>query len=179
MAELGLRRDLLPPLHEPGAALGTVRGVAGVDGLAVVAAASHDTASAVAGTPLLAGRRAVYISCGTWALVGCEVPSAVTTPAALAANVTNELGVGGRIRLLKNVTGLWLLEQCRDTWRRRGEPADLATLLAGAADEAGRRRGRSRRPGPGRGHGDARRASPRRAARSANACRRRRRRSRG
>ena len=101
--------------------------------------ASHDTTSAVAGTPLLRpGRHAVYISCGTWALVGCEVPSAVTTPAALAANVTNELGVGGRIRLLKNVTGLWLLEQCRDTWRRRGEPADLATLLAEqAADEAG------------------------------------------
>ena len=137
VAELGVRRDLLPPLHAPGAALGSVRGVAGVDGLAVVAAASHDTASAVAGTPLLAGRRAVYISCGTWALVGCEVASAITTPAALAANVTNELGVGGRIRLLKNVTGLWLLEQCRDAWRRRGEPADLATLLAGAADEAG------------------------------------------
>ena len=70
-SSLGLRRDLLPALHEPGTVLGRVRGIDPiVDGLAVVAAASHDTASAVAGTPLPADGRGAYISCGTWSLVG-------------------------------------------------------------------------------------------------------------
>src|SRR5262249_29885415 len=88
--ELDLRADLLPPLHEPGTSLGSVIGVdRSVDGLDVIAAASHDTASAVAGTPL-GGDGSIYISCGTWALVGCELSRPVTTEAALAANVTNE-----------------------------------------------------------------------------------------
>ena len=104
---VGLRRDLLPDLHEPGAELGTVRGFdSTVDGVRVVAAASHDTASAVAGTPLGSDRTGIYISCGTWSLVGCELPAPVVTPEALAANVTNELGVDGTVRLLKNVHGV-------------------------------------------------------------------------
>ena len=93
---LELRRDVLPDLHEPGSELGLVRGIdPAVDGLPVIAAASHDTACAVAGTPLRDATTDVYISCGTWALVGCELPAPVTTDAALAANVTNELGVEG------------------------------------------------------------------------------------
>ena len=116
VALLGLRRDLLPELHEPGTPLGALAGMGpGVDGLPVVAAASHDTASAVAGTPLRRDRPAVYVSCGTWSLVGCELPGPVTSTEAQAANVTNELGVDGTVRLLKNVTGLWLLEECRRT----------------------------------------------------------------
>ena len=71
VAAARLRRDLLPPLHEPGAVLGTTAG-----GVPVVAVASHDTASAVAGTPLRPGSSDVYISCGTWALVGCELAGA-------------------------------------------------------------------------------------------------------
>ena len=118
---LELRRDLLPDLHEPGAELGVVRRIdPAVNGLRVIAAASHDTASAVAGTPLRDASTDVYISCGTWALVGCELPAPVTTDAALAANVTNELGVEGSVRLLKNVTGLWLLEECRRRWSADG-----------------------------------------------------------
>jgi rhamnulokinase len=134
VAELGLRRDLLPGLHEPGTDLGTVRGVGpSVDGLQVVAAASHDTASAVAGVPLRPDRQAVYISCGTWSLVGCEVASPITSREAMSANVTNELGVNGTVRLLKNVTGLWLLEECRRTWSTRGRPTDAADLVTVAA----------------------------------------------
>ena len=133
VAELGLRRDMLPVLHEPGAELGTVRGIGGeVDGLPVIAAASHDTASAVAGVPLRPDRRGVYISCGTWSLVGCEVVAPNTSSEALHANVTNELGVNGTVRLLKNVTGLWLLEECRRTWAARGRPITAAELTAAA-----------------------------------------------
>jgi rhamnulokinase len=130
---LDLRRDVLPDLHEPGTPLGAVAGVdRRVDGLPVVAAASHDTASAVAGTPLREGGSDVYISCGTWALVGCERSAPVTTAEALAANVTNELGVDGSIRLLKNVTGLWLLEECRRWWEAHGDTSRAGELVAAA-----------------------------------------------
>ena len=149
VAELGLRRDVLPVLHEPGAELGTVRGIdAAVDGLQVIAAASHDTASAVAGVPLRPDRRGVYISCGTWSLVGCEIAVPITSHEALSANVTNELGVNGTVRLLKNVTGLWLLEECRRTW-----------AAAGSADGS-RRAHRRRRRGSRRAQRDRSRRSP-------------------
>jgi rhamnulokinase len=134
VADLGLRRDVLPELHEPGTDLGTVRGVdPAVDGMRVIAAASHDTASAVAGVPLRPDRRGIYISCGTWSLVGCEVTAPITSGEALAANVTNELGVDGTVRLLKNVTGLWLLEECRRTWAADGRATEAAELVTAAA----------------------------------------------
>jgi rhamnulokinase len=137
---VGLRRELFPELHEAGTALGSIGGVgAGVDGLPLIAAASHDTASAVAGTPLRPDRPAVYVSCGTWALVGCELPAPITTSAALDANVTNELGVQGTVRLLKNVTGLWLLEECRRWWAREGIATDAAELVAAAEHVPGGR----------------------------------------
>ncbi len=137
---LHLRRDVLPGLHEPGTSLGAVRGLGrAVDGVPVVAAASHDTASAVAGTPLRAGSSDVYISCGTWALVGCERAAPVTTAEALAANVTNELGVEGSIRLLKNVTGLWLLEECRRWWNAHGGGWSAQQLIAAAEQAPGGR----------------------------------------
>src|SRR5262245_50369089 len=130
---VGLRRDLFPPLHGPGTPLGVIGGVdPSVDGIDVVAAASHDTASAVAGTPLRADRPAAYISCGTWALVGCELSTPITSSAALEANVTNELGVENTVRLLKNVTGLWLLEECRRRWAQGGTTVEAAELVAAA-----------------------------------------------
>jgi rhamnulokinase len=135
---LGLRRDLLPPLHEPGTPLGPIRAVApAVDGVPLVACASHDTASAYVGTPWRPDRSAVSISCGTWSLVGCELRQPITTPAALAANVTNELGVDGTVRLLRNVTGLWLLEECRRIWAQQGMHLDVPQLVARAAAEPG------------------------------------------
>ncbi len=138
----GLRRDLFPELHEPGTRLGTIDAACidpSVTGLVVVAVASHDTASAVAGTPLTPGRPAMYISCGTWGLVGCELTGPITTDAALRANVTNELGWNGTTRLLKNVTGLWLLEECNSVWVANGNDASIAELVALAAELPGGR----------------------------------------
>ena len=135
LAELGLRNDVMPMLHEPGTPLGKITGIdVGVDGIEMIAVASHDTASAIAGTPLRETPAGIYISCGTWSLVGCERSTPVTTAEALAANVTNELGVGFTTRLLKNVTGLWLLEQARQEWKAQGINTSVVDLVAAAAD---------------------------------------------
>jgi rhamnulokinase len=98
----------------------------------VVAPGTHDTASAVAGTPLEPGW--AYVSSGTWSLVGVETEAPVLTERACAENVTNEAGVFGTNRLLKNVMGLWLLESCRRAWASRGPVLDhdaLQRALAG------------------------------------------------
>ena len=136
--QLAIRSSLLPSLHQPGTTLGTIeRELTGrypaLDGLSIVACASHDTASAVAGAPMLSSRPAIYISCGTWALIGCERSAPVTDVKALTANVTNELGVGDSTRLLKNVTGLWLLEECRRTWEAQGSALHVDELVEAAA----------------------------------------------
>jgi rhamnulokinase len=140
--ELGIRRSLLPSLHQPGTTLGTIRRefaaqYPALEGLSVVAAASHDTASAIAGTPLNSSRPSIYISCGTWALIGCELAAPLTTEEALLANVTNELGVGNSTRFLKNVTGLWLLEECRRSWESTGSRLPVDELVAAAATVLG------------------------------------------
>ena len=120
----GLPAGIFAEVVEPG----TVRGglldhVADASGLArstpVVSVASHDTASAVAAAPL-AAPGAAYISSGTWSLVGVELDRPVLTEAARGANLTNERGVAGTTRLLKNVMGLWLLQECRRAWARAG-----------------------------------------------------------
>jgi rhamnulokinase len=112
------------PIVDPGTPLGPLLpALASTVGLAagttVVAVGSHDTASAVAAIPA-AGDDWAYISSGTWSLVGVETPAPVLTAEARVANLTNEVGVGGTIRLLKNVMGLWLLQECRRTWEREG-----------------------------------------------------------
>ena len=140
--ELGIRRSLLPSLHQPGSMLGTIRREItarrpALEGLSVVASASHDTASAIAGTPLSTSRPSLYISCGTWALIGCELDAPLTTDEALLANVTNELGVGNSTRFLKNVTGLWLLEECRRSWESAGSHLPVDELVAAAAASPG------------------------------------------
>jgi rhamnulokinase len=132
LAELGLPRAMLPPLVQPGADLGPLRpAFAGADapGIRVVAPATHDTASAVVGTPLRPGW--AYISSGTWSLVGVERRAPLRSAGALAANFTNEGGAGGTIRFLRNVMGLWLLEACRREWG--SEAPDHDALVAGAA----------------------------------------------
>ena len=136
-AALDLPLDLFPPLVEPGEVVGPVRPtVAEHTGLptstTVVAVGSHDTASAVVGVPA-ADRRFGYVSSGTWSLVGVELDEPVLTEASRAANFTNEGGVDGRVRYLRNVGGLWLLQESLRTWREAGEPADQDTLLAAAA----------------------------------------------
>lgn len=130
-------RRLLAPLVEPGTVLGPVlAGVAGdpgLDGALHVAVGSHDTASAVAAVPL-GDAPAAWISSGTWSLVGVELAAPVLTSAGRAANFTNELGVAGTVRYLRNVAGLWLLQESLRSWADAGDPQDLTTLLAAAAD---------------------------------------------
>ncbi len=143
--------DILPDLVEPGSVVGPLLPAlaeeTGLGEVPVVAVASHDTASAVAAIPLGAraapgGRTdgvAAYVSSGTWSLVGLELGAPVLTEASREANFTNELGLDGTVRYLRNVMGLWVLDECVREWERSGDPVDLAELLAAAADEPGGR----------------------------------------
>ncbi|WP_167203046.1 rhamnulokinase [Actinomyces respiraculi] len=129
---------ILPDLVEPGTLIGTVRpevlDLFGPDGrpTPVIAVGSHDTASAVAAVPA-EGRDFAYVSCGTWSLVGLELDAPVLTEASRAANFTNELGVDGTVRYLKNVMGLWVLNEAVRTWRQQGLEVSWAQIDAEAA----------------------------------------------
>ena len=137
-ARLGLPAGILPPLHDPGSPIGALRpdvaAETGHGALPVTAVGSHDTASAVAAVPATTDRFA-YISCGTWSLVGVELDAPVLTEASREANFTNEGGVDGTVRYLRNVMGLWLLQESLRAW---GDP-DLPALLAEAARVPGLR----------------------------------------
>ncbi|MEU2349202.1 rhamnulokinase family protein [Modestobacter sp. NPDC049651] len=137
IGRLGLPRGLFPPLVQPGDRVGELTGdVLAETGLTgpvpVTAVGSHDTASAVVGVPA-AGDRFAYVSCGTWSLVGVELDAPVLTEASRRAGFTNELGVDGTVRYLRNVMGLWLLQESQRTWAAAGLPADLPELLSAAA----------------------------------------------
>jgi rhamnulokinase len=121
--DLGIPSDLLPELEQPGAR----RGVTAA-GVPVVTVGSHDTASAVVGVPATT-EHFCYISCGTWSLVGLELEQPVLTESSQHAEFTNEVGIDGRIRYLRNVGGLWLLQECLREWG--GD--DLEQLLVAAA----------------------------------------------
>jgi rhamnulokinase len=134
---MGIPRSLLPTLRQPGDPAGQLTaGVLTDTGLTgpipVTAIGSHDTASAVVAVPA-DGDRFAYISCGTGSLVGLELEAPVLTEAARSANFTNEAGVDGTVRFLRNVMGLWLLQESLRTWNDHGLPADLETLLHAAA----------------------------------------------
>lgn len=96
----------------------------------VILVGSHDTASAVAAVPAVEGKSWAYLSSGTWSLLGVELPAPLITAEARAANYTNEGGVGGKIRFLKNITGLWLTQECRSEWQRQGRSYSFAELDA-------------------------------------------------
>ena len=135
---LGLPWAILPPLREPGEPIGPVLGdVARQAGIPrrvpVTAVGSHDTASAVVGVPAEPGDRFAYISSGTWSLVGLELDAPVLSEEARAADFTNEGGVDGTTRFLKNVMGLWVLSECVRTWAdQRVTGTGLAALLSAA-----------------------------------------------
>jgi rhamnulokinase len=135
---LGIPTRILPEIVLPGTVLGGLRpAIAEAAGLAatrVVAPGSHDTASAVVGAPLASARTA-FLSSGTWSLIGLEVPAPVISDVTLAANLTNEGGVGGTIRLLRNVMGLWLVQESRRAmWPAGDAPSyeDLASMAEAA-----------------------------------------------
>ena len=133
IAAAGLPGQLFPPLRQPGTILGPVRPeIAGRTPLPVITVGSHDTASAVAAVPA-SGASFGYISCGTWSLVGVELDHPVLTEASRLANFSNEAGLDGTVRYLRNVMGLWLLQESARAWADAGQPADLAGLLAAAA----------------------------------------------
>lgn len=137
LLRLGLSPDLFPALESPGESRGAVQSrICGELGLSettvVTTVGSHDTASAVAAVPATSPEFA-YISSGTWSLVGLELDAPVVTRLAQEANFTNEAGVDGSTRFLRNVGGLWLLQECLRSWEEQGMRLDLAALLAEAA----------------------------------------------
>ncbi len=141
MARVDLPAHIAPPMVEAGSIIGPL--LAGVTpspsltGTPVVASASHDTASAVAAITARDGT--AFISSGTWSLVGIELDAPVLTPEAMRLNFSNEGGVSGTTRLLKNVMGLWMLQSARRFWRQQGHEFDYAELTAAAAGEPGLR----------------------------------------
>jgi rhamnulokinase len=135
--ELGIPARVLPEVVPPGTDLGPVVGALGEGPLAgtrVIAPAGHDTASAVVATPFTEPG-GLFISSGTWSLVGVETPHAIVTAESEAANLTNEGGYAGTTRLLRNVMGLWILQECRRHWARHGLELGYAELVDLAAQE--------------------------------------------
>lgn len=128
---LGIPARLFLEVVSPGTVLGTLHaeGIEAHSPIRVVLPASHDTGSAVAGTPL-SDPHAAYISSGTWSLVGVELPEPRISPESLANNFTNEGGVSHRFRFLRNVMGLWLLQESRRTWAQGGETYAYEQLIA-------------------------------------------------
>lgn len=138
----GVPSRLFPELVDAGdpRPLGTLRPeIAAPTGLSatvpVIATATHDTAAAVAGAPIDPAVD-LYVSSGTWSLVGFELPSPVLSDAARAVNATNEIGAFGSVRFLRNVAGLWLVQQCEEDFEREGRRRSWAELadLAGSAE---------------------------------------------
>jgi rhamnulokinase len=128
---LDLRRELFPGIAPSGTRLGPLNsGTASETGLRnveIVAGCSHDTGAAVAAVPASVGSWA-YLSSGTWSLMGVEWPSPIITDACRELNFTNEIGFGGSVRLLKNIIGLWLVQECRRHWARQGYSYDYGEL---------------------------------------------------
>jgi rhamnulokinase len=123
LAQLGLPTHIFLDPQEPGTLAGTLLPAiceeVGIASIPVIAVAEHDTASAVIAVPA-EGTDFAYLSCGTWSLIGTETPQPIMNEQALALNITNEGGINGTTRLLKNITGLWLLQECRRVWSNEG-----------------------------------------------------------
>jgi rhamnulokinase len=135
---LGLPRRIFGEVVAPGTVLGPIReevaNFIGRAGIPVVATACHDTASAVAGIPM-SGDGSLWLSSGTWSIMGVEAAGAITTAEALKYGFCNELGVNDSVRFLKNISGLWLIQECKRQWELDGEKFGFAEMasLAGEA----------------------------------------------
>lgn len=138
LRKLGIQASFLPELVDPGTDLGTVLPyISEQCGLTrdvpVYATASHDTASAIAAVPACPQNSWCYISSGTWSLMGVELEAPLINDAPLQANFTNEVGVEHTIRFLKNIPGLWILQECRRAWAKDGQDYSYAELMERAA----------------------------------------------
>lgn len=137
--KLGIPANIMPEIVQAGTVLGPVlpdiREEIGIGEVPVIAPATHDTGSAVAAVPATGGKAWAFLSSGTWSLMGMEVDAPIITEASARYNFTNEGGVYGTFRFLKNIMGLWLVQESRRTWQRAGEEysyAELADLAAAA-----------------------------------------------
>ena len=118
---LHILQDIIYPCNEIGDLLQNIKKECSIKGkLPVIAVGSHDTASAIAGTPLDNRKDSVYISCGSWSLLGMELISPIINQLSLKDNFTNEIGLEKTIRFLTNISGLWLLQQCKKIWDKQG-----------------------------------------------------------
>lgn len=131
LQELGIPHHFLPRLVPPATDLGKLPPrlvqTRGLENTRVIAPAGHDTAAAVAAVPTRVQNYA-YISSGTWSLMGAEVPAPIINSQTLEYNFTNEVGAGGMIRLLKNISGLWIVQECRRAWAKQGNEYTYAQL---------------------------------------------------
>lgn len=136
---IGLRRSLLPRITAPCTVVGKLRPELqkelGCGEIPVTLVGGHDTASAVASAPAQPGSSWAYLSSGTWSLLGVELDEPLISNEALAANYTNEGGICGKIRFLKNIMGLWIVQECRNQWIREGQNYSFSEL-AHLAEEA-------------------------------------------
>lgn len=139
LSDLGLPVEIFPEIIAPGSVVGALRKdiqeELRVGAIPVIAPATHDTGSAVAAVPATDGRSWAFLSSGTWSLMGMEVPQPIITDQSHAYNFTNEGGVENTYRFLKNIMGLWLVQECRRTWQREGKEYSYAELtdMAGKA----------------------------------------------
>ncbi len=136
LGALNLPHELFPPIVPSGTVLGPLQPELarelGLLPLPVIAGCSHDTGAAVAAVPAQ-GDDWAYLSSGTWSLLGAELSSPLLTEECRACNFTNEIGHGGSVRLLKNIIGLWIVQECRRAWARAGHDYDYVTLMQLAA----------------------------------------------
>ena len=129
LEKLGVRTDVLLPIVQPGTLAGRYKDIP------VIAVAGHDTASAIAAVPA-SDENFAYLSSGTWSLMGIEVPAPIIGSESARLNFTNEGGIDGTTRFLKNITGMWLIEQCRKVWKEAGKDYSYRQLMDMARSEA-------------------------------------------
>jgi rhamnulokinase len=128
LKKLGLPEKLFPKVVPCGTILGPALSQFGLPGAQVIASCSHDTGAAVAAVPAQ-GNNWAYLSSGTWSLLGIESPTPIITEQSCRYNFTNEIGYGGSIRFLKNIIGMWILQECRRTWAGECREYDYAQLM--------------------------------------------------
>lgn len=138
LKELGLRTEMLLPIVQAGTRIGVlspeIQKETRLGLVPVIAVAGHDTASAIAAVPAT-DEHFAYLSSGTWSLMGIEVPEPIINEASARLNFTNEGGIEGTTRFLKNITGMWLLEECRRIWKQEGKDYSHPELIAMARAE--------------------------------------------
>ena len=131
---IDIMQDIIHPGNKLGNLLEDIKEECGIKkDISLMAVGSHDTASAVAATPL-SDENSIYLSSGTWSLLGMEVDSPIINEKSLEENFTNELGVDNKVRYLKNITGLWLIQECKRIWDREGLNLSYSDITKAATE---------------------------------------------